>query len=313
MPSRPGAAAERDWLAGRPPLEELRDAYPEQWDHVQREIASLTRSGDLEALKARVLALAAPLPAASRQQRRAGGEAVTLEAEARRQMLSAALRQASLSVASGKTEGRVRFNLLNGWIAQRLLFERGLKRKPVSLGWFRLLWPLLWQRGMLMPLVGPKGIYCFYSRRLIAELAELIGSRPCLEIAAGDGTLTRFLRDAGVDATATDDRSWSHAIDFPEYVQAMDAVAALRTHRPLVVIAAWPPAGNAFEREVFRTPSVETYIVIGSRHRFASGNWEDYERQSAFVIEEDPRLAAMVLPPEVEATVLVMTRDRPSG
>ena len=54
---------------------------------------------------------------------------------------------------------------LNGFVAQRLLFARGLERKPVSMRRFRLIWPLLWQRRRLMPLVQPKGIYCFYSRR----------------------------------------------------------------------------------------------------------------------------------------------------
>jgi PAS domain S-box-containing protein len=32
----------------------------------------------------------------------------------------------------------------------------------------------------------------------------------------------------------------------------------------------WPPPGNTFEKAVFETPSVERYVVIGSRHRFAA-------------------------------------------
>jgi hypothetical protein len=36
----------------------------------------------------------------------------------------------------------------------------------------------------------------------------LIGERECLEIAAGDGTLARFLEAEGVRITATDDHSW---------------------------------------------------------------------------------------------------------
>lgn len=54
-----------------------------------------------------------------------------------------------------------------------------------------------------MPLVGPKGIYCFYSRRLVEVLAAAIGDRSC---------------------------------------------------------------------EVFETRSAELYVVIWSRHRFASGD-----------------------------------------
>ena len=48
-------------------------------------------------------------------------------------MAAAAIKQLSLSAATGVNEGRVRFNLVNGWIAQKLLFEDGLRRKPVSM------------------------------------------------------------------------------------------------------------------------------------------------------------------------------------
>ena len=51
----------------------------------------------------------------------------------RHQMAVAAVKQLSLSAATGVTEGRLRFNLVNGWVAQKLLFEHGLRRKPVSL------------------------------------------------------------------------------------------------------------------------------------------------------------------------------------
>lgn len=223
-------------------------------------------------------------------------------------MRAAALKQLCFSAATGVTAGRVRFNLLNGYVAQRLLFAGGLERKPVSLAWFRLLWPLLWQRRLLMPLVGPKGIYCFYSRKLIRALASQIGDRSCLEIAAGDGTLSRFLADEGVEVTATDDHSWKQSISFPDSVRRLDARQALRVHQPQAVVCSWPPAGNPFEREVFKTRSVELYVVVSSRHRFASGDWAAYERQRGFDFAEDPDLSRLVLPPELEAAVYVFRR-----
>jgi hypothetical protein len=158
-----------------------------------------------------------------------------------------------------------------------------------------------------MPLVARKGIYCFYSKPLINALAELIGDRSCLEIAAGDGTLTRFLAAQGVDVVATDDHSWAD-VTFPPEVRQMDAPKALRAHDPEVVICSWPPAGNGFEQRVFETPSVQLYILITSRHRFASGNWEAYERQTGFEWAEDPALSRLVLPPELEAGVFVFRR-----
>ena len=296
----------RAWLERGPSLAALQEAYPAEWSVVQRELAELVPRGDLEALRAYAQRLAAP-PAPASERRQVRGLDAALAREIRRQMAAAAIKQLSLSAATGVHEGRVRFNLVNGWIAQRLLFEHGLRRKPVSMPAFRLLWPLLLQRRYLMPLVGPKGIYCFYSKPLIRRLAAMIGDRRALEIAAGDGTLSRFLAGAGADVVATDDHSWRD-VEFPDSVVRQDAAEAVRTRRPQVVICSWPPAGNSFEREVFRTDSVELYVVIGSRHRFATGDWAAYESQTAFALEEDAALGALVLPPELDAAVYVFRR-----
>lgn len=148
-----------------------------------------------------------------------------------------------------------------------------------------------------MPLVEPKGIYCLCSSGPIRALAEMIGDRSCLEIAAGDGTLSRFLAVEGVRIAATHDHSWRHSIDFPESVVRQDARTALRARRPQVVICSWPPRGNSFEREVFKTRSVELYVLIASRHEFAAGNWVACERQTEFTFAEDPALSRLLLPP----------------
>ncbi|GAA3390343.1 SAM-dependent methyltransferase [Cryptosporangium minutisporangium] len=236
-----------------------------------------------------------------------------LRAEIRQRMTAAAIRQLALSAATGIRSGRVRFGLVNGYVAQKLLFSRDLDRRPVSMRLFRLVWPLLWQRRLLMPLVGRKGIYCFYSRELLTELVRMAGGRPCLEIAAGDGTLARFLRDQGADVTATDDYSWKHAIDFPGDVERLDAAKALRRYQPAVVFCSWPPAGNGFEREVFATESVELYVVISSKHEYAAGDWASYRRQRSFDFAEDSTLSRLVLPPELDSAVYVFRRRHPSG
>jgi hypothetical protein len=292
----------RAWLETRPSLGELREAYPQEWETVRHDIAQAMGNGDVEDLKAYVLAMAS-------QPARGGRGQAQLAAQIRRQMTIGALREVSVSAATGVTKGRLRFNLVNGYVMQKLLFRRGFERKPVSRFWFRLLWPLLWQRRFLMPLVEPKGIYCFYSRDLVKALAQRIGDRPCLEIAAGDGTLSRFLAAEGVQVTATDDHSWTHSIDFPESVVRQDARSALRSRKPRVVVCSWPPPGNSFEREVFKTRSVELYVLIASRHEFAAGNFVDYERQQEFAFTEDAALSRLVLPPELEAAVYVFERS----
>jgi hypothetical protein len=271
----------------------MREAHPREWEQVQRELSAVVATGDMDELKAYV-----------RRVSRGGGGS-----DVKRAMAVEALRKLCVSAATGVKSGKVRFNLVNGWLAQKLLFHgKGLERKPVSLAAFSLVWPLLTQKSFLMPLVEPKGIYCFYSRRLIRELATLIGDRKALEIAAGDGTLSRFLAAEGVEVTATDDRSWSHAIDFPDDVIDEDAATALRKREPQVVLCSWPPAGNPFEQAVFATPSVELYVVIASQHAFASGNWAAYEKQRDFSYEQDHNLSKLVLPPELEGAVYVFRR-----
>jgi hypothetical protein len=301
-----------EWLKTNPSLDELRSSYPEEWMAVQRDISAIVERGVAEELKAYLerlsthAALAKP-PSANRQK----NMEAALSQFIRSRMAHESVKKLCLGVLAadaGVTKGKLRFNLLNGYIAQKLLFSRGLERKPVSLFWFRLFWPLVWQKKRLMPLVQPRGIYCFYSRALIEALAGMISSRSCLEIGAGDGTLTRFLKTQGVQLTATDNHAWNNSVEYPEWVIKLDAREALATYAPEVVICSWPPSQNDFERYVFTTPSVQLYIVIGSHHQIAFGNWKDYKLQSAFDLEEDKKLDTLVLPPELGAAVYVFRR-----
>jgi hypothetical protein len=300
------------WLKTNPPLEELCARHPKEWATVQSEIAAIVERGVAEELRDYLARLSrqgeANSASAQIRQRNPG---VDLSRYIRSRMAHESVKKLCLGVLAadaGVTKGKLRFNLVNGFIAQKLLFARELQRKPVSLFWFRLFWPMVWQRKRLMPLVQPRGIYCFYSLGLIEALAGLISSRRCLEIAAGDGTLTRFLKDQGVEVTATDSHGWSNAVKYPDWVGKLDARDALATHCPEVVICSWPPALNDFERYVFETPSVQLYVVIGSRHRVAFGNWEEYRRQSAFEFAEDGALGKLVLPPELESSVYLFRR-----
>lgn len=295
------------WLKTKPSLPVLRETYPDIWEEVERELGEACA----ERSHARLHGLLSPASASEPGRKSRPGQreqARIVRSAIRQRMAALALERHSLAIATGQASGKVRFNLFNGLIAQRLLFKRNFERKPVSLFWFRWLWPLVWQKRFLMPLVERKGIYCFYSRELVARLAELIGNRSALEIAAGDGTLTRFLQARGVNIIASDDYSWPDRIHYPASVLHLDAHAALRQYAPQVVICSWPPARNSFEREVFRTRSVELYIVIASQHRFASGNWADYEAQRQFGLEQSGELGRLLLPPELGSTVLLFQR-----
>jgi hypothetical protein len=293
------------WLRSRPSASELQARFPDEWAQVERELIHAMTSRDPLELHA----LLHPLPPAGGARTPAGARQQARQA-VRQKIAALAIRHYSLLSAAHRAGGATRFNWFNGLLAQWLLFRRALERKPVSLPLFRLLWPLVWQRHLLMPLVERKGIYCFYSREFIEQVAGLVAGRPCLEIAAGDGTFSRFLQDKGVDVKATDDHSWHDRIDFPASVEKLGAAAALKKYAPQVVLCSWPPAGNAFEREVFTTRSVELYIVICSAYRFASGNWSVYETQGTFDFERRPDLARLLLPPELQCEVLVFQRKQ---
>ena len=305
------------WLNTMPSLSELCEKFPAEWATVQRDMSVAYQRSKSEEQPPKHLNRpsnpAATLPKPARSKPRAGRALdPALSQYIRNRMAQMAIKNYGLIAASGIEKGVVRFNWLNGFIIKGLLFARELERKPASLFWFRLMWPLVWQKNRLMPLAESEGIYCFYSRQLIEKLAGLIGSRSCIEIAAGDGTLTQFLKNIGVRITAPDNCSWKHAVKFPDSVVKRDAREALKAYAPEAVICSWPPADNDFERRVFKTRSVQIYIVIGSRHRFAAGNWSDYERQSAFTFEEDGALSRLVLPPELGSAVYIFRRNTAS-
>lgn len=305
------------WLRKSPPLSELCARFPEDWEIVQTNLANIIAHGTPEDLKAITDRPTGKKPLRKGFQSRSPGNAQARDAvvseHVRHRMTCLVVKQYSLSVATGVARGKVRFDIINGYLAQKLLFSKGLERKMTPMFWFRLIWPLIWRKRLLMPLVESRGIYCFYSRELVEALASIIGSRSCVEIAAGDGTLSRFLRSRGIQITATDNQSWTHSIQYPDDVALCDAKEALRKYAPEVVICSWPPARNDFERHVFKTKSVQTYIVIGSRFQFGSGNWADYKTQSTFSFEEDKKLGALVLPPELGSAVYVFQRRAMQG
>lgn len=293
------------WLSNRPPLEQMQNFFPDEWTGVQEQAARLLQHRDSKTLSAQLEVLAAPLSSSPDRMRAHRDLAL---AAVRREMLLATLRGALLRHEAGVERGPVRFGLVNGWVLQRLLFQRGLRRRSVNYPVFRLVWPLVPQRQRLMPLVMEQGIYCFYTGRLLKQLKQLIAGRSCLEIAAGDGTLSRLLSQQGVTITATDDQSWGIDADRQQQVENLDARGALRRYDPAVVVCSWPPPGNDFERHVFDTASVELYIVITSRKEYAASNWAAYREQTAFSMEDLPDLGRLVVPSATDACVLAFRR-----
>lgn len=139
----------------------------------------------------------------------------------------------------------------------------------------------------------------------------MLRDKPCVEIAAGDGALSRFLRDRGVDILAFDNRSWTGKISYHADVIQLDAVETLRQHKSEVVLCSWPPANNEFEHEIFLAPTVTRYIVIGSDNRLTFGNWPAYTAQRTFQMRKDEALSDAILPSGSGGAVYVFERRRP--
>jgi hypothetical protein len=114
--------------------------------------------------------------------------------------------------------------------------------------------------------------------------------------------------EKGLNICATDNHSWRHAIEYPQTVERLGARQALAKYEPQAAICSWPPPGNAFEQRVFSARSVELYIVIGSRHGFAGGDWDSYAAQDRFEWAIDDNLSSLVIPPELDSAVLVFRR-----
>jgi hypothetical protein len=309
--ARPARAQGLDLSAE--PLDALRERHPRDWEQVSEKLLQALSRGKAEDVAAFVAAVHAEAEH-WRGRVRASGQNPAVVAAARpalvrERMAKLALEKTTLALAAQQSSGTVRLGLWSGLLVQRLFFARALERKPASLTAFRLLWPLVRRKRVVMPLVNGRGIYCFYSRPLVRALAALAAGRPSLELAAGDGTLSRFLAAEGVAVRATDDASWD-AVPVPDAVERVEARGALERFPAPVVICSWPPAGNGFERAVFRTPGVELYVVIGSRHRFATGDWDAYQRQQTFEWAVDEPLSRLVLPPELDPAVLVFRRRR---
>ncbi len=296
------------WLEQDPSLEELQRRFPRDWEIVEDELAGAISDKDHGRLHALLKPLESfALPKTARNARLSAQQAIELNGRLIRQRMSAIAVERFLK-ASFTTEKRLHLPFLDRFLIRRLFFTRDYRRKLVSNRLFKLLWPFVRQRNILLPLAESHGIYCFYSADLVGEIAALIGDRRAVEIAAGDGALTRFLQRRGASIKASDDYSWSGKISYPAEVLNSDAPTVLRQENPEVVLCSWPPAKNRFEEHIFRANSVQRYIVIGSEHRFAFGNWAAYRSQTLFRLRKDESLSALLLPGEFGGAVYVFDR-----
>jgi len=200
------------------------------------------------------------------------------------------------------------FSLKDKLILKHLIKLPYLRVVPISMWKFNFWWRFIYNKNLVINSLKSKGVYSLYSQDFIEGVARLLQNRDTHEIAAGDGTLTKFLRKTGCDISASDNNSWTHVVNFGSEVRNLDAKEALQIYKPKVVICAWPPPENDFEHRIFKTPEVDTYILITSMHDYATGDTKAYAEQEDFDYRVNSDLSKLLIPQEVEAAVVVFNR-----
>jgi hypothetical protein len=126
-------------------------------------------------------------------------------------------------------------------------------------------------------------IFQFYSTEFIDHIVETINKlapQSIVEVGAGDGFLSYFLRECGVDIVPTDDYSRPH-INRPERVEKIGHKDALRKYNPDLVVINWEEHLGRYSIDVLGYPSVKHLLWIGEDERGCTGSeelWEfDYE------------------------------------
>lgn len=128
------------------------------------------------------------------------------------------------------------------------------------------------------------GLYQFPTVELVEHLRRLIDGRRAIEIGAGSGVLAEAL---GIPATDNKMQEWPNikrvyqltrqpVVRYGENVEPLDALVAIKRHRPQVVIAAWVTHkfderapernGNAYGVDEARVIQAAEYILVGNDH-----------------------------------------------
>ncbi|MBI2101287.1 hypothetical protein HYT53_01640 [Candidatus Woesearchaeota archaeon] len=91
---------------------------------------------------------------------------------------------------------------------------------------------------------------------LAREIAELNLDGEYLEVAAGRGKLSYWLRQKGIPIRATD------LVPISEYVEQLEACLSLSKYSPAFVLTSWLPQQCGLQKRVVETESVRAYIDI---------------------------------------------------
>ena len=90
--------------------------------------------------------------------------------------------------------------------------------------------------------------YVLLSHNLINVLAAYLKNKKCLEVMAGCGSISKCLKDKGIDIIATDNYSWNNHYWFNKNnnwcdIENIDCVKAIQKYGQSIdyIIMSWPP------------------------------------------------------------------------
>jgi hypothetical protein len=134
-----------------------------------------------------------------------------------------------------------------------------------------------------------------YIENLSKIIRKLIKDHLVLEVCAGDGSLSNWLRQYGVNIIATDNFSWGKRGKLMRgrrkpiiaifEVKDLDALKAIDHYKPSLVIASWIPYGDNLDIEILKK-KVAYFILIGEGKHGCTGTVEFWEKYKKLGYEE---------------------------
>ena len=119
----------------------------------------------------------------------------------------------------------------------------------------------------------------FYSNEFIEHIVETIkklNACKIVEIGAGDGFLSFFLKKRGIDIVATDNFIRPY-IDRRPHVEKLDHKSALEKYNPDLVVINWEELDGTYSIDVLEYPPVKCLLWIGEELGGCTGSAELWE------------------------------------
>lgn len=109
-----------------------------------------------------------------------------------------------------------------------------------------------------------KQYFQFWMKEYVDGLAEYIKNynyNNVLEVGAGNGELSRLLRERGINIVATDNGSWYRS-KMPNDVKRLKYQTAIEKYKPDLIICSWMPFQQDWTPD-FRNSTAKEYLLIG--------------------------------------------------